>query len=162
GATYGQGAPNQHFAVVALSPTGAVVAQATANFNNGALGSGAWGLAIQPGDGKVIAVGFDDVHTSSNPVVTRGALARVNTDLTPDASFGNNGVVSADSGPGADAVTNLVVQADGKIVTLTNSFELVRYNPDGSRDNTFGTDGVVSLPPPLQGQILTAGVAGLA
>jgi hypothetical protein len=65
GATLAPGAKYKQFAVVAFSPTGAVVAQAEANFNNGTGASQVSGLAIRPSDGKVTAAvlaGFRDPH----------------------------------------------------------------------------------------------------
>jgi len=158
GATLAPGAPYKVFAVVAFSPTGAVAAQATVNFNNGGDASEAWALAIQPSDGKVIAAGFDQVGT--NHVVELGALARFNPDLTQDTSFGNNGLVPPDLGPGSHEPVSLVVQANGDIVTLTDAFEVVRYHPNGSLDNTFGTNGVAMFP--LQGNNIFGQATGLA
>src|SRR5437868_7119857 len=67
-----------------------------------------------------------------------------------DASFGNNGVVTVDLGPNT-SLTNLATQSDGKIIVSGNTvtvkgnheeshYFLVRFNPDGSPDNTFHGD----------------------
>ena len=40
----------------------------------------------------------------------------------------------------------LAPQADGKFLAFGNGFAVARYNPDGSRDTTFGTNGVASIP----------------
>lgn len=66
-----------------------------------------------------------------------------------DPTFGNNGMVITDlDGSVASA---LVLQADGKIVavggkykaTFASDLTLVRYNPDGSLDPAFGSEGVL-------------------
>jgi uncharacterized delta-60 repeat protein len=145
GATLTAGAPYKQFAVVAFSPTGAVVSQPTVNFNNANGASEAWGLAIQPGGGKVVASGFGQVHASGGSVVVHGALVRFNPDLALDTSFGNNGLVSPDLGPGASALGNPVIQSDGQTALLNNGFGVIRYNTDGSLDSTFSTASV-SLP----------------
>ena len=64
-----------------------------------------------------------------------------------DASFGDGGGVLFDVGP--EAVANdTAVQPDGKILVAgrqgSNAF-LARFNADGSRDATFGHDGVTKL-----------------
>lgn len=73
---------------------------------------------------------------------------------TLDPTFGTNGIVVTDLGGPSDTGSNIVLQPDGKIV-IAGSAELdsnfpgfrtpviVRYNPDGTLDNTFGTSGRV-------------------
>ncbi len=69
-----------------------------------------------------------------------------------DASFGNNGVVKTNVfNAGNTIYKKTVVQNDGKIIASGeawngNIFEfiIVRYNTDGSIDNTFSGDGIVS------------------
>jgi uncharacterized delta-60 repeat protein len=70
-----------------------------------------------------------------------------------DPSFGSGGVVTI-SLQGLDRAHSLALQADGKIVaggfsdnSSTNSgmLALVRYNPDGSLDTSFGTGGKVLM-----------------
>jgi uncharacterized delta-60 repeat protein len=64
-----------------------------------------------------------------------------------DPSFGDGGGVLFDVGPEALASAT-AVQPDGKIVVAgrqgSNAF-LARFNADGSRDATFGVDGVTKL-----------------
>ena len=115
-------------------------------------------IAVQP-DGKIVVAG--------------GAfeLARYLPDGSPDPSFGDGGHVEtpfADGGS-ADAV---VVQRDGKIVVAGSSgtpsapdavFALARYNPDGSPDAGFGTEGITTTAFPEQdGSASFAGVFALA
>ncbi len=103
------------------------------------------GLAIQP-DGKVVAAGF-----SNPPFTTKTAftLVRYDADGSLDLSFGSDGKVVTPIGDVAAAFA-LVVQPDGKLVAagFRNSgrgvFALVRYMPDGSLDQSFGSGGVVA------------------
>jgi hypothetical protein len=68
-----------------------------------------------------------------------------------DATFGGAGVVTGNYGMQAPGPQSIVVQPDGKIVVGvldgraagTGDFTLVRYNPDGSLDTSFGGAGVV-------------------
>jgi len=102
----------------------------------------AYAVAIQA-DGKILVVGYG-TYTYS-----QFALARYDTTGAIDSTFGTNGVVSTWFGYGHDIAYGVVVQLDGKIVvagTITNSFGeydfgVVRYNSDGSYDNTFGGSG---------------------
>jgi uncharacterized delta-60 repeat protein len=95
------------------------------------------GLALQT-DGKIVAVG---------PSSSTFAIARYNPDGSLDPSFSSNGRLVSDFGPeGATSARQVALQADGKIVvagaTWSGGFALARYNIDGSRDSTFGGDGV--------------------
>ena len=71
-----------------------------------------------------------------------------------DTTFGTNGVVSTDLGQaGAQDAYSILQQTDGKIIAIGaagyvfnspnagDGLGLVRYNPDGSLDPTFGTGG---------------------
>lgn len=71
---------------------------------------------------------------------------------TLDQSFGIGGKVITSITSGQDKAYGVVIQLDGKIIvagystsTLTGKdFTVVRYNTDGSLDNTFGTNGIVT------------------
>ena len=65
---------------------------------------------------------------------------------TLDTSFGMRGAAVTDFG-GGDEVTDLLLQPDGRILAVGSGdgfVNLVRYLPDGSPDDTFGTWGRVS------------------
>jgi uncharacterized delta-60 repeat protein len=63
-----------------------------------------------------------------------------------DTSFGSNGMVVTDLGSSSDTGVNIVLQQDGKIVMAASgsSPNLLRYNPNGTLDTTFGTNGKVT------------------
>ena len=102
-------------------------------------------VAIQP-DGKIIAAGYSYGFSDFS------ALVRLDSNGSPDGTFGGgDGVVVTDIGPGADIARSAAIQSDGKMVTggssyngSNNDFALVRYNPGGSLDTTFGSAGVVT------------------
>ena len=107
-------------------------------------------VAIQA-DGKLVVVGTtykNNDFSDEDFVVTR-----YNTDGTLDITFGNRGKVRTDF-PGLAAVpSSVVIQPDGKIVvaggafplfTFLGNFEVVRYNPNGSLDTSFGDGGIVT------------------
>lgn len=70
---------------------------------------------------------------------------------TLDPTFGDGGKVVTSIGAGADKAYGVALQADNKIVVAGfsfsvdtgNDFVLVRYNEDGSLDETFGVGGIV-------------------
>lgn len=115
------------------------------------IGSGndvAYGVAIQK-DGKIVAGGY----TSSGAAGSDDfAVARYNSDGTLDGSFGIGGIVVNGIGGSDDVGYTLTLQPDGKIIiagaTYTSGnnsiFGLIRYNPNGTLDQTFGSGGRVT------------------
>ena len=97
--------------------------------------------ALQP-DGKIVVAGF--AHNGSN---NDFAVVRYNPDGSLDTTFGFGGKLTTPIGAGDDNANGVVLQPDGRIVvvgqsynTLTQDFDfaMVRYNPDGSIDNSCG------------------------
>jgi uncharacterized delta-60 repeat protein len=72
---------------------------------------------------------------------------------TLDQTFGNNGSVEATFGDPSAEGNDILLQADGKIIVVgftglgsyadNNNFALVRYNPDGTIEQAFGSGGKV-------------------
>jgi uncharacterized delta-60 repeat protein len=105
---------------------------------------GARAVATQS-DGKIVAAGFSSNHNSDF------ALVRYNTDGSLDDTFSGGGRVTTNFGGDDDEAFGVAIQTDGKIVVAGFSdvnrdfdFAIVRYNSDGSRDNTFGSNGIVT------------------
>jgi uncharacterized delta-60 repeat protein len=99
--------------------------------------------------------------------VKQEVVARFNPDGTPDQGFGSggatpltiNGTVPDEGAPG------VALQPDGKIVvaigippTTAASYQLVRLNPDGSPDTSFGPNGLHVYPFLQSGGIVAVGV----
>jgi len=100
-------------------------------------------------DGKIVAAGHSGIIHNFTQEPLSMMVARYNADGSPDATFGSGGIVTTDIGTYAKAWA-VVIQADGKIVIAGRSgtvfqsdFTLVRYNPNGSLDTSFGTGGIV-------------------
>jgi uncharacterized delta-60 repeat protein len=99
-------------------------------------------VAVQA-DGKIVAVG--SAHAGGDIVV-----ARYDTDGAPDDTFGTNGIVVTDIASD-DAAFAVAIQDDQEIdvagfVDDGASAAVLRYDPDGSLDSTFGGgDGVATM-----------------
>ena len=110
----------------------------TTNFGNNS-GSLFYAAAVQS-DGKIIAAGQNGSQI---------ALARYTSNGSLDSSFGSGGAVVT-SVAGSNYPRSVAVQSDGKIVvgaenyTSNGSFEVVRFNSDGSLDTSFGSGGSVT------------------
>jgi len=144
-----------NFEVVRYNPNGSL----DTSFGNGGIvttnfpeGSYASSVALQA-DGKVIAAGTVFVDfVIGEPSNTDFALARYNSDGTPDTSFGNGGQVSTDFFGMEDDAFSVLIQPDGKIVAVGSAnnpatyydFAAVRYLSNGTIDTTFGVAGKVS------------------
>jgi uncharacterized delta-60 repeat protein len=107
----------------------------------GSLDMDTFGHAIgtQP-DGDVVVGGSIDNGAEDEDFVVFGFTP----DGQLDSSFGVNGMSRIYTGPGNDVLEALFVQPDGKMLLggyNSKSFSVVRLNPDGSIDSTFGNSG---------------------
>ena len=125
------------------------------------------GLSIQP-DGKIL-VGGSSTGGCINDCLGNPycpdlfTVIRYNADGSMDNSFGANGKVVTPVGPeNKGAATCVVLQQDGKIVVgghsnfdyvcddyyggfyYSTGLAIVRYNSNGSIDNTFGQNGIIT------------------
>ncbi len=115
----------------------------TTAFKGGSAQASAVALVEQA---KIVAVG-----TFSGPG-DDFALARYNPDGTLDRRFGTRGLVTTDFAGGNDQASAVVPQQNGKIVVVGSAFTsggirdfaLARYNPDGTLDPSFGSNGLVT------------------
>ena len=93
-------------------------------------------------DGKIVAVGISIMNSEAH-----FAVVRYNTDGTLDHTFGVAGKVTTTKG----SCKAVAIQPDGKIIVAGSSnnetdsdFTVLRYNTDGSLDNSFSVDGIVT------------------
>src|SRR5436309_4906879 len=131
-----------------LDPTFGIGGMVTTDLNHSTDIANA--VALQA-DGKLVVVGqaYKQNDFSDEDFV----VTRYNTDGTLDTTFGRGGKVRTDF-PGLAAVpSSVVIQPDGKIVvaggafplfTFLGDFKVVRYNPNGSLDRSFGSGGIVT------------------
>jgi uncharacterized delta-60 repeat protein len=111
-------------------------------------------VAVQPVDGKVVAVGSYFTGNSQN--YYDFAVVRDNADGTVDSTFNGGSVVQTGVAGQLMEAQAVAIQGDGKIVvggvfqTSGDShynFILARYNSNGTLDTTFGSNGLVQLTP---------------
>jgi uncharacterized delta-60 repeat protein len=94
-------------------------------------------IALQT-DGKIIVAGSAGASA---------LLLRYNPDGSLDNSFSGDGKLILDPGVGPGFFSAVVVQPDGKIIaggTSADNFVLMRFNADGTPDNSFSGDGIVT------------------
>lgn len=105
--------------------------------------------ALQP-DGKIIAA----VNTNSGFSNENIIMHRFNADGSVDNSFGTAGMAVTNLPLTHEFITNLTLQADGKIVVIAKSenigtgnedFFVARYLADGAPDPAFSGDGTFIL-----------------
>jgi uncharacterized delta-60 repeat protein len=109
----------------------------------------AWGVAIQD-DGKILAAGYvGSSGYGTYESIDDFVLLRFNIDGTIDTSFGTNGYTTIKIGD--DEAFDLAIQDDGKIVVVgkyndntIDRFTILRFETDGTLDNSFGTSGIVT------------------
>ena len=106
------------------------------------------GSEVLQSDGKIILVGYSSIMGGSYNLT----MVRFNTNGTIDNSFGTNGKVITNLGTSYGYSNSAVLQPDGKIDVLWNSyngrdvdFAIVRYNSNGILDQTFGTNGIAVI-----------------
>jgi len=106
-------------------------------------------LLLQP-DGKIVAAGQSAVLLGD----AKFALLRLNADGSADTEFGNQGRALTDFTAEDESAQSIALLPDGKImVSGTHYYSnddnekvvVAKYNPDGSADTTFGTDGKMML-----------------
>jgi len=99
-------------------------------------------LAMQD-DGKLIAAG-----RLRHSVTMDFVMIRYNSDGAIDSTFGTNGFVFTDTEDDDENVAHIRILSDGKILMTgridnpERDFWIIRFNPNGSLDSSFGSDGM--------------------
>jgi uncharacterized delta-60 repeat protein len=132
---------NSNFALARLAPNGSLDpsfgqgGRTTVDFGGSDAGQA---LALQP-DGKIVVAGYSQVNNNTN-----FAIARLNSNASPDAGFGQAGRAVVDFGGASDEAEGVALQPDGKIVVVgTGGREpaIARLDTNGTLDDTFAGDG---------------------
>ncbi len=133
-------------------------------------------ITVQP-DGKILVSGFvDPVDNSADEAL----LLRYMPDGSLDTTFGDGGIVHILPGtpnfPLGSYLNELIVLDDGRILGTgtwgQSDGALIRFNEDGTLDDTFGQGGILLMPEELElrgltgmvfddaGRILAGGFSG--
>ena len=106
----------------------------------------AYCVALQA-DGKIVVGGVSGDFVAGANL----AIARYNTKGTLDNTFSGDGIHKIDLGSDWEQLYAITVQSNGKIIAggftrKNNQFDvaLVRLNSNGTMDNTFSDDGIVT------------------
>ena len=145
-AGYSYNGTNNDFAIVRYLSNGSLDPSFGTNGKKTiSIGSGsdiAFTMAIQA-DGKIVLAGI-----SHNGLNNDFAVVRLDSTGATDNSFDFDGKQTAGIGALDDDCKTVTLQSDGKILLggvsysgTNKDFALIRYNTDGSIDNTFDTDG---------------------
>jgi uncharacterized delta-60 repeat protein len=108
---------------------------------------------IQQADGKIVVAGYSAVGSGE-----AFSLIRLLGSGAPDTTFGDDGKVLVRVGASVDRALSVIQQTDGRLVLAgwsinggSTDFSLIRLDPDGSLDTSFGGDG----------RVIVAGSTGL-
>jgi uncharacterized delta-60 repeat protein len=163
-----------HCVVVALKPDGSldssfsgdgISAFRADSSGFGQTSDGCNAIALAPNN--LIAVG----GVSRDDDDSRFFVARLQANGNLDTNFGGDGMVVTDLRELTDAVNNIVVQPNGKIIAgglgVDNNTEfgiLARYNTNGTLDTSFDGDGIRATQTHAvrSGQLFERGILGLA
>lgn len=172
------GTSDSFISAVALQGDGKILAAgfcggfAIMRFNsNGSLDNTFNNTGVKVISGALFATHAADlkIQADGRIVVTGGfhdfVVVRLDSNGDLDPSFNGNGIVTHSLGELPEGARSLEIQADGKLVVSGNyqahslrySSAVLRFNSDGSIDNTWGTAGVMKLP--FTGNVFTSGTA---
>jgi uncharacterized delta-60 repeat protein len=114
-------------------------------------------VMVQPTDNKIVLAGHANVDQSPSVDTSDFALIRYDASGALDPSFGLPGTpgIVVDNLGAFDNALSAALQSDGMIVVAGNTGSagsgtrvvVARYAADGSRDSTFGSNGIVSFAP---------------
>ena len=113
----------------------------------------AYKVLIQP-DAKILAAGTSEPVAPNSLVNSDIAVARYNSDGSPDLSFSRDGKTTTDLAGGYDQGFDAALLPDGRFVVgggVAGDFALIRYASNGSPDSSYSGDGKVIFDPGANG-----------
>lgn len=98
-------------------------------------------------DGKILAI----VNSNNSLDLRNFGLFRITQNGELDATFGTNGIVMTDVGSSESfglclnlSAANQDIYAAGRSTITTTDFTLLKYNPNGTLNTNFGTNGIIT------------------
>ncbi|HZI37801.1 MAG TPA: delta-60 repeat domain-containing protein, partial [Acidimicrobiia bacterium] len=117
----------------------------TVTVDGGSMVEAVRALVLNP-DGTIVAAGFVNGEHRGDLL-----LARFTPSGGLDSTFGTDGMTITDLGSGSERLEGVALQPDGWIVAAGQvavdrhaDFAVVRYDPDGRLDPSFGRGGLAS------------------
>ncbi|MEJ2617302.1 MAG: T9SS type A sorting domain-containing protein, partial [Ignavibacteriaceae bacterium] len=112
----------------------------------------AYSVAVQKNSGNLTGEKIIIAGTACIAGQFDFALVRYNLNGTLDSSFGANGIVTTKLNSTSNSVARSIsIQSNGKLLAAGSTinagycdFAIVRYNYNGTLDNSFGTNGIVT------------------
>ncbi len=112
-------------------------------------------------DPKIARTGSGDMYILANRPYGGGAfyIYKMSANGSLDNSFGTNGIIQdsilSSTQTGFEGAHDIAIQADGKILvagyyarsvpTTEHAAWVIRFNTDGTRDNSFATNGMATV-----------------
>src|SRR5262245_150685 len=116
-------------------------------------------------DGKILVLGSTG-KVANNVFTQKPLLVRFNADGSLDTTFGNGGTLTLKPAVAGSNPQRLLLQPDGKLMvmsvvfdSLQNKLTLVRLNPDGTLDTSYGNNGVAQPNVPISYGVVAQGLA---
>jgi uncharacterized delta-60 repeat protein len=106
----------------------------------------AWAVAVaRQADGKLVGAGLTSTANDD-----KGLVVRLTANGQLDGSFGAGGIVVLDYGAPVDALWDVLVQPDGKVLVAGhggpgNTLVVTRLAADGTPDASFSDDGTATM-----------------
>ncbi len=100
---------------------------------------------VQQSDEKLLVAGSTNLNSNLNYAI----LLRYMPDGSFDSSFGTGGQVLENYGSGGNVYEFLFLEDSGRIVAAGRTginFTVAKYLTDGTLDNTFGNNGILTIP----------------
>ena len=122
----------------------------TTSFDTGGFSADEGRAMVLEASGQIVVAGKDQAQGN---VGSDFAVARYNSDGSPDTSFDGDGRLITDFGSGKDLASGIAVEASGRISVVGETrsaggfgdFALAVYAPSGALDSSFDGDGRLTV-----------------
>ena len=113
--------------------------------------NGIFTLSLANSQANAVALQSDGKIVVAGQLGNKSGLIRLSTNGSLDNTFGSGGVVVVNhfGGDINQVIVGMAIQSDGKIVAAATGVpqggQVARFNPNGTLDTTFGSNGIATL-----------------